>query len=122
MVDPIENCGCQFKSGASHLNRRPHFFHSLGFGTKIRLHGVAPTHSEGNPWTPNIWGKNNWQLRWSISVANFERWRSEGLGPKFLQLPGRVLYRQVDIEAFEESCLSISTKTFATSDRATAIT
>ena len=42
-----------------------------------------------------------------------ERWRSEGIGPKFLKLPGRVLYRQVDIEAFEESCLSTSTKTLA---------
>lgn len=49
--------------------------------------------------------------RWSISEATLERWRSEGLGPKFLKLCGRVLYRQVDIEAYEESCLATSTKT-----------
>ena len=48
--------------------------------------------------------------RWSISEATLERWRSEGIGPKFLKLCGRVLYRQVDIEAFEESCLATSTK------------
>jgi len=42
--------------------------------------------------------------------VSLERWRSEGIGPKFLKLPGRVLYRQIDIEAFEESCLSTSTK------------
>lgn len=47
--------------------------------------------------------------RWNISEATLERWRSEGLGPKFLKLCGRVLYRQVDIEAYEESCLQVST-------------
>ena len=49
--------------------------------------------------------------RWSVSEATLERWRSEGIGPKFLKLCGRVLYRQVDIEAYEESCLATSTKT-----------
>jgi hypothetical protein len=52
--------------------------------------------------------------RWSISEATRERWRSERLGPKFLKLCGRVLYRQVDIEAYEESCLATSTKTVST--------
>lgn len=33
--------------------------------------------------------------RWSISEATLERRRSEGLGPKFLKLCGRVLYRHV---------------------------
>ena len=47
--------------------------------------------------------------RWSISEATLERWRSAGIGPKFLKLCGRVLYRQVDIEAYEESCLQVST-------------
>jgi hypothetical protein len=28
--------------------------------------------------------------RWSISEATLERWRSEGMGPKFLKLCGRV--------------------------------
>ncbi len=32
--------------------------------------------------------------RWSISEATLERWRSEGIGPKFLKLCGRVLYRR----------------------------
>ncbi len=67
-------------------------------------------------------GQKQLAARWSISEASLERWRSEGIGPKFLKLPGRVLYRQVDIEAFEESCLSTSTKTFATLDSATVIT
>lgn len=40
-----------------------------------------------------------------------------GIGPKFLKLCARVLYRQVDIEAFEESCLATSTKSLAASGR-----
>ena len=48
--------------------------------------------------------------RWDVSEASLERWRCEGIGPKFLKLCGRVLYRQVDIEAYEESCLATSTK------------
>ena len=48
--------------------------------------------------------------RWDVSEASLERWRCEGIGPKFLKLCGRVLYRQVDIEAYEESCLTTSTK------------
>jgi len=48
--------------------------------------------------------------RWAISEATLERWRSDGIGPMFLKLSGQVRYRLVDIEAFEESCLSTSTK------------
>jgi predicted DNA-binding transcriptional regulator AlpA len=48
-------------------------------------------------------------VRWSISEASLERWRSEGIGPRYLKIGGRVLYRQVDIDAYEESCLQIST-------------
>ena len=48
--------------------------------------------------------------RWDVSEATLERWRSDGIGPRFLKLQGRVLYRLVDIEAYEASCLSISTK------------
>ena len=43
--------------------------------------------------------------RWQISEASLERWRSEKLGPDYLKLHGRVLYRQQDIEAFESRCL-----------------
>jgi hypothetical protein len=49
--------------------------------------------------------------RWHLSEACPERWRSEGIGPKFMRLKGRVLCRQVDIDAYEESCLATSTKT-----------
>ena len=39
--------------------------------------------------------------RWSISPRTLERWRWLGLGPRYLKIVGRVLYRLEDIEAFE---------------------
>lgn len=48
--------------------------------------------------------------RWDLSEATLERWRSEGIGPVFLKLAGQVRYRLEDIEAYEESCLTSSTK------------
>ena len=35
-----------------------------------------------------------------ISEATLERWRSEWLGPNYLKLQGRVLYRLVDVETY----------------------
>ena len=43
--------------------------------------------------------------RWGISTDSLERWRCEGIGPKFLKIQGHVRYRLVDIEEYEESCL-----------------
>ena len=47
--------------------------------------------------------------RWDISAASLERWRSEGIGPVFLKLQGRVLYRVEDVETFEVDSLRKST-------------
>ncbi len=47
--------------------------------------------------------------RWGVSEASLERWRSEGIGPVFLKLQGRVMYRLEDIEAYENECLRKST-------------
>ena len=49
--------------------------------------------------------------RWCVSEAALERWRCEGIGPRFLKLCGRALYRQVDIDVYEESCLATSSLT-----------
>ncbi|SFB02971.1 hypothetical protein SAMN04515620_11369 [Collimonas sp. OK607] len=59
----------------------------------------------------NIKHLNQRQLadRWDVSEATLERWRSEGIGPVFLKLQGRVLYRIEDIEAYETECLRKST-------------
>ena len=39
--------------------------------------------------------------RWRMSEATLERWRSDRIGPVFLKILGRVLYRLSDIEEFE---------------------
>lgn len=39
------------------------------------------------------------------SEATLERWRSDRIGPVFLKIRGRVLYRLIDIEAFEVTSL-----------------
>ncbi len=43
--------------------------------------------------------------RWRMSEATLERWRSDRIGPVFLKILGRVLYRLVDIEEFEVASL-----------------
>ena len=44
--------------------------------------------------------------RWGVSEATLERWRSEGIGPVFLKLQGRVMYRLEDVEAYEQQLSS----------------
>jgi len=48
--------------------------------------------------------------RWLISPRTVERWRQQRVGPRYLKLGGRVLYRLSDIEAWELSRLRSSTK------------
>ena len=43
--------------------------------------------------------------RWNKSEGTLERFRSEGIGPRFLKLGGTVRYRLEDIEAYERDCL-----------------
>jgi hypothetical protein len=47
--------------------------------------------------------------RWAMSPRSLERWRWTGVGPRFLKLNGRVLYRIDDIETFEAERLQEST-------------
>jgi hypothetical protein len=57
----------------------------------------------------NLALERNSAKRWDVSEATLERWRTEGIGPKYLKLCGRVLYRLVDIEEYESACLMSST-------------
>ncbi len=40
--------------------------------------------------------------RWNLSPRTLERWRWEKIGPRYLKLGGRVVYRLEDVEAYEE--------------------
>jgi hypothetical protein len=45
--------------------------------------------------------------RWFCSVSRILRWRSENIGPAYLKMGGRILYRVSDIEAYEQYRLVI---------------
>lgn len=40
--------------------------------------------------------------RWQISHKTLERWRYLRVGPNYVKIGGRVVYRIEDVEAFEE--------------------
>jgi hypothetical protein len=43
--------------------------------------------------------------RWNKSEATIERYRSDGVGPIYLKIGGKIMYRIEDIEQFERACL-----------------
>jgi len=45
--------------------------------------------------------QNDLANRWNKSVHTIERYRSDGTGPVYLKIGGKVMYRLVDIEKFE---------------------
>jgi hypothetical protein len=57
--------------------------------------------------------------RWQVAESTLERWRSEGIGPIYMMMMGRVRYRLPDITDFEEDSLrgSTSQRASARSDR-----
>jgi predicted site-specific integrase-resolvase len=57
--------------------------------------------------------------RWQVAESTLERWRSEGIGPIYMKMMGRVRYRLSDITDFEEDSLrgSTSQRASARSDR-----
>jgi len=44
--------------------------------------------------------------RCRLSIRTLQRWRWEGTGPEYLKLGGRILYRLVDVEAWETASRS----------------
>ena len=43
--------------------------------------------------------------RWNKSESTLERYRSDHVGPNYLKIGGKILYRLVDIEQYEHECL-----------------
>lgn len=39
--------------------------------------------------------------RWRMSTRTLEKWRGQGIGPKFVKISHRIMYRLADVEAFE---------------------
>ncbi len=49
--------------------------------------------------------QNDLANRWNKSVHTIERYRCDGIGPAYLKIGGKVMYRLIDIEAFESERL-----------------
>jgi len=43
--------------------------------------------------------------RWNLTYRTLERWRTQGIGPKFLKIGWRIMYRLADVEAYETAHL-----------------
>jgi hypothetical protein len=43
--------------------------------------------------------------RWRLSERTLERWRYEGIGPPYLKIGGRVVYRVADVAGYEAANL-----------------
>lgn len=46
---------------------------------------------------------------WNVPAKTLERWRYEGIGPRFFKLAGHVRYRRDDVEQFEAASMRSST-------------
>jgi len=53
--------------------------------------------------------QNGLAERWVLSPRTLEQWRWRGVGPRYLKLGGRVVYRLDDVEAYEAENLHACT-------------
>ena len=53
--------------------------------------------------------QKNLAARWRMSPRTLEQWRWRGVGPRYLKLGGRVVYRETDVEAYEADRVHAST-------------
>lgn len=58
----------------------------------------APIQIIGHPY----WTQAELAARWRISPRTLERWRVMGIGPSWIKLPGRIIYRSDDVIAYEQ--------------------
>ncbi len=47
--------------------------------------------------------------RWGLAPKTLDRWRQRGVGPLFLKIGGHVVYRLIDVEAYELANLKSTT-------------
>jgi predicted DNA-binding transcriptional regulator AlpA len=59
--------------------------------------------------TPTHINQRQLAKRWGVSERSIERYRTEGTGPCYLKINGRVVYSVIDVEAWEQSRKRLST-------------
>ncbi len=45
--------------------------------------------------------------RWQLAPKTLEKWRCKGVGPKYVKVGSRILYRMADIQDFERQGLRV---------------
>lgn len=68
-----------------------------------------PARTPGTIDTAPMLTQSDLARRWKKSGRTLERWRVTGVGPEYLRLHGRVLYRLDAVLTFEEACHRRST-------------
>lgn len=47
-------------------------------------------------------------VRWKMATGTLINWRSKGLGPKFIKIGRKVLYKETSIESFEKRTSAVN--------------
>jgi hypothetical protein len=65
----------------------------------------------GQPQAPRHLTQDDLASRWRISGRTLERWRWQRLGPSYIKIGGRVIYRFVDVLSYEAEQLHATVQT-----------
>ena len=52
---------------------------------------------------PGYWTQGELAAHWRINPRTLERWRVLGIGPPWIKLPGRIIYRKDEVLAYEQA-------------------
>jgi hypothetical protein len=66
---------------------------------------MSNTHPTEPPKPIRHFNQTELARRWGISPRSLERWRWQGIGPRYQKLNGRVCYREADILEYEAAAL-----------------
>ena len=61
----------------------------------------------------SCWTPAELAARWKSSTSTLERWRTRGIGPRYLKIGGQVRYPDEDVREFEERSRRQSTSMHA---------
>lgn len=92
--------------------------HSMGYEFNRNLNGGKPaavlmpaatlaTQAQKPARLPEMLNDQELALRLAISRKTLQKWRSLGMGPPYVKLAAKVVYRVEDINAYIQRCLRI---------------
>lgn len=84
--------------------------------SQVRKGVLLGTRSAQAPVAPKHLRQRQLARRWGVSEQTLANWRWQRIGPSYLKIGGRILYRLEDIEQFETENLKIHAGTRGCSD------